>query len=80
MSGSALEVTHIRPYGVTGEVLNVKGQQTVSSVDDGREFSQVFGVLASHLCSGFIRHRFFKRTSFDFGCGKMSLTYIGKAP
>ena len=28
ISGSAVEVTHIRRYRVTGEVLNITGQQT----------------------------------------------------
>ena len=34
ISRSAVEFTHVRPYGVTGEILDIKGQQTVSLVVD----------------------------------------------
>jgi len=39
ISRSDVEITHIQPYGVTGEVPNIKGQQNVSFVVDRREFS-----------------------------------------
>ena len=42
ISGSVVQVTHIRPYGVTGEVLNIKGQQTVSFMVDGRRFNRTY--------------------------------------
>ena len=48
ISTSAVEATHIRPYGVTGEVLDIKGQQIVSFVVDRREFNHRFCVLATH--------------------------------
>jgi hypothetical protein len=83
ISGSAVEVTHIRPCGVTGEVLNIKGQQTVSFVVDGREFSHTFLVCSlSTDAAGLLGTDFLNKAgvSIDFGCGKMSLADIGKAP
>ena len=83
ISGSAVEVTHIRPCGFTGEVHNIKGQQTVSFVVDGREFSHTFLVCslptdgAGVLGTDFLNEA---GASVDFGCGKMSLAGIGKAP
>jgi len=70
-------------YGVTGEVLNIKGQQTVSFVVDGREFSHTF--LACSLptdAAGLLDTDFLNKAgvSIDFECGKMSLADIGKAP
>jgi len=46
ISGSDVQVTHIRPYRVTGKVLNIKGQQTVSFVVDGRKFNHMFLVCS----------------------------------
>jgi len=42
ISGIAVKVTHILTYGITGEVLSIKGQQTFSSVVDERECSHTF--------------------------------------
>jgi hypothetical protein len=83
ISGSVVQVTHIRPYGVTGEFLNIKGQQTVPFVVDGREFNHTF--LACSLptdAAGLLGTEFLNKAgvSIDFGCGKMSLADIAKAP
>jgi len=83
ISGSALEVTHIRPYGVTGEVLNIKGQQIVSFVVEGREFSHKILVYSLPTgAAGILGTDFVNEAgvSIDFGCGKMSFADIGKAP
>ena len=83
ISGSAVEVTHIRPYGVTGKGLNIKGQQTVSFVVDGREFSHTFLLCSLPTdAAGLLGTDFLNKAgvSIDFGCGKMSLADIGKAP
>jgi len=37
-----VRVTAMKPYGVTGEVLDIKGQQLVSFVLGGRKFSHIF--------------------------------------
>ena len=62
ISRSAVQITHVRPYGVTGEVLDIKGQMTVPFVVDGPELSHVFSVLATHWCRGSNRHLFFERS------------------
>jgi hypothetical protein len=36
------ETSHLKPYGVTGETLAVKGQQTVSFTIGGRKFRHTF--------------------------------------
>jgi len=63
ISRSVVESTHIRPYGVTGEVLNIKGQQTVSFVVDGREISHTFMVCSLPTdAAGLLGADFFKRS------------------
>jgi hypothetical protein len=37
-----VRVTAVRPYGVTGETLDIRGQQLVSFVLGGRKFSHTF--------------------------------------
>jgi hypothetical protein len=83
ISGSVVQVTHIQPYGVTGEVLSIKGQQTVSFVVDGREFNHTFLVCSLPTdAAGLLGTDFLNKAgvSIDFGCGKMSLAGIGKVP
>ena len=72
ISGSVVEVTHIRPFEVTGEVLNIKGQQTVSFVVDGREFSHKFLVCSLPTDAAVLLGTDFLNeagASIDFGCG-----------
>ena len=83
ISGSVVEVTHIQPYGVTGEVLKIKGQQTVSFVVDGREFSHTFLVCSLPTdAAGLLGTDFLNEAvaSIDFECRKMSFADIGKSP
>jgi len=83
ISGSVVQVTHIRPYGVTVEVLNIKGQQTVSFVVDGREFNHTLLVCSLPTDAECLLGTDFLNkagVSIDFGCCKMSLADIGKAP
>jgi len=42
VSKSEVRHTDMRPYGVTGESLDVKGRQAVSFMLGGREFNQRF--------------------------------------
>jgi hypothetical protein len=42
ISKSVMRHTDMRPYGVTGETLDVKGRQAVSFVLGGREFNNQF--------------------------------------
>ena len=46
ISSSDVRVTDARPYGVTGEVLDIKGRQTVSFRLNGREFKHTFLVCS----------------------------------
>jgi len=67
---------------VNGEVLNIEGQQTVSFVVDGRDFSHTFLVCSLPTDAAVLFGTDFLNeagASIDFGCGKMSLTDIGKA-
>ena len=77
-----MEATHIRLYGVTGEVLDIKGQQIVFVVDR-REFNHTFLVCSLPTdAAGLLGTDFLNGAGalIDFGCGKMSLTDIEKAP
>jgi len=42
VSQSDVSATSIKPYGFTGEALNIRGQQHVSFVLDGRKFDHTF--------------------------------------
>jgi len=46
ISSSDVKVTDARPYGVTGEVLDIKGRQAVSFQLNGREFKHTFLVCS----------------------------------
>ena len=77
-----MQVTHIRPYEVTGEVLDINGQQTVSFVVDGREITHTFLVCSLPSdAAGLLGIDFLNGAGarIDFGCGNMSLTDIDKA-
>ena len=68
---------------MTGEVLNIKGQQTVPFVVDGREFIHTFLVCSLLTdAEGLLGTDFLYEAgaSINFGCGKMSLVDVGKAP
>ena len=67
---------------MTGEVLDIKGQQTVSFVVDGREISHKFLVCSLPTdAAGLLGTDFFKGAGalIDLGCGKMLLTDVDKA-
>jgi hypothetical protein len=42
VSRSEVHVTAVEPYGVTGDVLDIKGQQSVTFRLNGREFTHSF--------------------------------------
>ncbi len=46
VSRSDVRVTKMEPYGVTGEFLNIKGQQSVSFMLNGCEFKHTFLVCS----------------------------------
>ena len=49
ISKSEVRHTDMRPYGVTGEILDVKGRQAVSFMLGGREFNYPFLVCSPPL-------------------------------
>jgi len=67
---------------VAVDVLNIKGQQTVSFLVDGRELHTflVYSILTD--AAGLLGTEILKDEGalIVCGCGKMSFTYIAKAP
>ena len=61
ISRSDVSVTALKPFGVTGEVLDVKGRQYVSLEIGGPHISSL---LSPHGGGRRIRHRFLDRTWF----------------
>jgi len=83
VSQSGLNATSIKPYGVTGEALNIEDQQHVFFVLGGRKFDHTFFVCPLPTeADGLIGTDFLDRTSaeINFECGKLSLTGNYKAP
>jgi len=76
MSGRDVSVTTTRPYGVTGEVLDVKGLHSVTFTLNGREFTQAFLVCALPAdAAGLHGTDFFEKAGaiIDFECNKCPL-------
>ena len=81
VSRSDARCTSIKPYGVTGETLEIRGQQTVSLKLDGQEFKHPFYVCSLPTnADGLIGLDFMKKTgaNLDIGKGKISLAGISK--
>jgi len=80
---SKSEVRHMvmRPYGVTGETLDVKGRQAVSFVLGGREFNQFFVCSLPTDAEGLLGMDFLKESGaiVDLERNKVSQT-LGKCP
>jgi hypothetical protein len=80
---SEMGATPLKPYGVTGEALDIRGQQTVSFRIGGREFKHKFLVCSLPTeAAGLIGTDFMNGVGakIDFGCGKTSLSDVGKVP
>ena len=73
----------LRPFGVTGETLDIKGRELVSFTLGGREFDHTFLVcpLPTEV-AGLISTDFLGRTcaEINFECGRMALAAVGEAP
>jgi hypothetical protein len=83
VSRSDLLITDFKPYGLTGEALDIKGRHSVSFELDGSEFRHTFLVCELHTeTAGLLGTDFMQETGdvIDFECGKMSLTGIGAMP
>jgi len=78
-----VRVTVMKPYGVTGEALDIKGQQLVSFVLGGRKFTHIFLVCPLPTDKdGLFGTDFLERAGADinFDLGELSLVGINKAP
>jgi len=78
-----VSATSIKPYGITGEALNIRGQQHVSFVLDGRKLDHTFLVCPIPTeADGLLGTDFLDRTGVEinFECGKLSLASNYKAP
>ena len=65
-----MRCTSVKPYGVTGETLEIRGQQTVSFVLDNHEFKHWF-----YICSLPTKTAGAK---LDIGKGEISLALVSK--
>jgi hypothetical protein len=83
ISRGDIRVTTMEPYGVTGDVLDIRGQQSVTFKLNGCEFEHSFLVcsLPTHA-TALVGTDFMDQLGavIDFECSKMSLTGIGKMP
>jgi hypothetical protein len=76
ISTSVIRHTDMRPYGVTGETLDVKGRQAVSFVLGGCEFNHQFLVRSLPTeAEGLLGMDFLKESGaiVDLECNKLSL-------
>ena len=83
MSRRDVSETAMKPYGVTGEALDIKGQQLVSFVLGGRKFSHTFLVCPLPTDKdGLFGTDFLERTVSDinFDIGQLALDGINQAP
>ena len=79
ISTGDVRVTSVQPYGVTGETLDIRGQQFVSLTLEGQEYRHPFLVCPLPTDAvGLFGTEFFEKTGaeINFECGKMSLTDI----
>jgi hypothetical protein len=79
LSRSDVSVTVLKPFGVTGEVLDVKGRQVVSLEIGGREFRHTFLVCSlSTDAAGLIGTEFLLQQGIvmDLQCNKLSFVDV----
>ena len=82
LSKSEIRQTDMRPYGVKGETLDVKGRQAVCFVLGGRKFNYQFLVCSLPTdADGLLGINFLKESGaiVDLECNRMSQT-LGKCP
>ena len=83
VSKSDISVTTVKPYGVTGEALEIRGQQSVTVKFSGREFSHNFFVCSLPTeAAGLLGMDFLRGSGakIDFERCNMSLTDVGRMP
>ena len=83
VSGSDVSVATVKPYGVTGEVLEIKGRQLASFHLNGHEFHHSFLVCTLPTeAAGLLGTDFMEKVGaeINFGGGKMSFNSTEKIP
>ena len=83
MSRCDVSVTTTRSHDVTGEVLDIKGLQSVTFTLNGREFTHAFLVCDLPAeAAGLLGTDFFEKAGagIDFEYSELSLTGIGNVP
>jgi len=83
MSKRDVSVTTTRPFGVTGEVLDIKGLQSVTFTLNGHEFTHTLPVCALPAeAAGLLGTDFFEKAAavIDFECSQWSFTGLGIVP
>jgi len=83
ISRSNVQVTTLEPYGVTGDFLDIREQQSVTFLMKGIEFTHSFLVCSlPTMATGLLGTDFMERLNakIDFKCGKMSFTGIDRVP
>ena len=79
VSKSDVRVIAKKPHGVTGEVLDTKGLQSVSFLLKGREYTHAFLVCSlPSEAAGLLGTDFLGKTGVE--CSTMSLSDIGRVP
>jgi len=82
VSRSDVHVTAVEPYGVTGDVLDIRGQQSVTFRLNGREFTHSLVCSLPTKAAGLLGTDYLDRlgTIVDFECGELSLSGVDKMP
>jgi len=83
ISRSNVQVTTLEPYGVIGDILDISGQQSVTFLLNGSEFTHSFLVYSLPAKTPGLLGTDFKNrlgAKVDFKCGKMLFTDINKVP
>jgi hypothetical protein len=78
-----VKIASLKPYGVTGEALDIKGRQIVSFELGGREYKHGFLVCSLPTeAAGLLVTDYLEEAgvTIDFECCQMSLPGVSRAP
>jgi len=81
VSRSDVHVTAVEPYGVTWDVLDIRGQQSITFRLNGREFTHSLVCPLPTKAAGLLGTDYLDRLgAIDIECGELSLTGVDKMP
>ena len=80
LSRSDIHVTAVETYGMTGDIQDITGQQSVTFRLNGREFTHSLVCLLRTKAAGLLGTNYLDRLGaiVDFECGELSLTSVDK--